>query len=126
MNKLLAKIFKREESEIKHFIKKNNEFLTIPLGVIIFILAGWLFGVAGITAIYDAGIFQSVIWTGIALLFIKAFTWIMLWLEDPYQKQLIDSDNNKFKELPVKWQFAITYGKYFLYFISAVLIVVFA
>lgn len=123
---LLAKIFKKEKSEIKHFIKKNNEFLTIPLGIIIFIISALLFNNAGIKTIYDAGIFQSLIWAGISLLFVKAFTWILLWLEDPYQKNLIDSDNDQFKTLPIKWQFAIIYGKYFLYFVSAVLIVIFA
>lgn len=120
----LKSVFSIEKNSVSRFIRRYSEFLTIPLAMLLWNVANRYYLEAKITTIYDNGIFQSLIWTVIALLVIKAFAWILLMIDDPYQKKLMDSENETFKKLPILWQYIFAYSKYLLYFVSGVFIVV--
>ena len=107
------------------FFKKWNEFLTIPLALLL-----WWASIPALrwldptSAVYDAGVFQTIIFAIIAVLTFNGFAWLLLKINFPIiYKHLDDNLDKDFKILP-RWQQALYALCIFaLYLLSLVLVI---
>jgi hypothetical protein len=112
------------EDDIKRFIRRNSEFLTIPLGILLWHLFK-AYAEGAKLSVYDSGIFQKLIFAVIAVLVIKAFTWFMLNIDQPYLKKYLDTENvSKWIYLDEKQKMFYATFYFALYFAALTLIVV--
>lgn len=83
---------------MKNFFKKFwkvvidwNEFITIPIAFILWILSPFLLRMMDPTsAVYDAGIFQVILFTTIQMLFYNGLIWLVLKITWPKLYHFLD------------------------------------
>lgn len=93
----LGPVLSKWKKRIVLHILKWNEYFTIPLALIIWILSPYLIRIIDPTAsLYDAGIFQIIIFGSISFLFAHGLVWIVFKLTWP---QLYDWLDNRIEEL---------------------------
>ena len=115
--------FADREEQITAWLKRNSEFLTIPIALLAWFVFMFLAQKMNLTT-YDSGIFQKLIFAFIAVLVLKALTWFILSIDQPFLKNYLDSENtekwNSFTDQQ-KMHYSLVF--FVLYFASFVLIV---
>lgn len=91
---------REKTNAFKRFLMQWNEFLTVPLAVLLFWLGGsfmrWIDPTAGL---FDAGIFQIIIFAVAAFLFLHGIAWIILKITFPKLYRFLDEQFEKEMEL---------------------------
>ena len=120
---LVKAFFADREEQITAWLKRNSEFLTIPIALLAWFVFMFLAQKMNLTT-YDSGIFQKLIFAFIAVLVLKALTWFILSIDQPFLKNYLDSENtekwNSFSDHQ-KMHYSLVF--FVLYFASFVLIV---
>ena len=115
--------FADREEQITAWLKRNSEFLTIPIALLAWFVFMFLAQKMNLTT-YDSGIFQKLIFAFIAVLVLKALTWFILSIDQPFLKNYLDSENtekwNSFTDQQ-KMHYSLVF--FVLYFASFVFIV---
>jgi NhaP-type Na+/H+ or K+/H+ antiporter len=115
--------FANREKQITNWLKHNSEFLTIPIALLAWFVFMFLAQKMNLTT-YDSGIFQKLIFAFIAVLVLKALTWFILSIDQPFLKNYLDSENtekwNSFTDQQ-KMHYSLVF--FVLYFASFVFIV---
>ena len=76
---------------MKRLLKRYNEFLTIPLGLILWVLSVPLIRLIDPTAaVFDAGIFQKIVFAIVAFSILKGAAWGFFRLAFPDLKKYLD------------------------------------
>ncbi len=82
---------KEKLTALKRFLIQWNEFVSIPLAVLLFWIGGSLIRFIDPTAgLFDAGIFQIIIFAVAAFLFLHGIAWIVLKLTFPKAYLFLD------------------------------------
>lgn len=113
---------------IKRFFVTWNEFLSIPLAMILWAYSDDLIRLVDKTAAaYDGAIFQKILFSMIAMLFFNGFAWLMIKINFPkvydYLDNVFESDLEKTSHnLLTTWEKAkICLWLFSLYFLALVL-----
>lgn len=117
---------------IKRFIIIWNEFLTIPLAMILWAWSDDLIRMVDKTAAaYDGAIFQKILFAMIAMLFFNGFAWLMIkinfpriyeYLDNVFETHLDDTITNGLTNGLSTWEKAkICLWLFSLYFLALVL-----
>lgn len=108
---------------IAHFLKENNEFWGIPLGIILFLVTPSLIQAVDPTAAaFDAGVLHALLFALAAVFIIKGAVWLMLWADFPDLYKYLDNLFTKeFRsESPARPPLAL--AVYFMYFLALVIL----
>lgn len=77
---------------LKSFLIEWNEFLTIPLSLVMFWLGGLLIrGVDPSSGLFDPGIFQIILWAVSAFLFLHGVSWLVIRITFPRLYKFLDT-----------------------------------
>jgi len=78
-------------TSIKRFLIQWNELITIPLAILFFWLGGYIIRFLDPTAgLFDAGIFQIIIFAVASFLFLHGMAWIILKITFPKLYHFLD------------------------------------
>jgi hypothetical protein len=96
---LLTKVKKFREPVLK-FIRKNSEYVTLPMALVLWYFSPELLRLIDPTAAtFDSGIFQIILFGIIKFLVIHSVAWFLLKLRFPYLFQYLDSSSGFQSEL---------------------------
>ncbi|HUU40631.1 MAG TPA: hypothetical protein VMW42_06815 [Desulfatiglandales bacterium] len=108
---------KEKLTAFKRFLIQWNEFVSIPLAIVLFWIGGslirWLDPTAGL---FDAGIFQIIIFAVAAFLFLHGIAWIVLKITFPkayfFLDEIFEIEIERFENEPIpqEWKLS-TYQK---------------
>jgi len=74
------------------FLEEWNEFLTIPLSLVIYWLGGLLIrALDPSSGLFDPGIFQIILWSVSAFLFLHGIAWLVIKITFPKLYRFLDS-----------------------------------
>lgn len=114
---------KAKTNAFKRFLIQWNEFLTVPLAVLLFWLGGAFMRLIDPTAgLFDAGIFQIIIFAVAAFLFLHGVAWVVFKITFPKAFRFLDDifeeeiDRPLNDGIPQQWKLSI-YQKCVLCFI---------
>jgi hypothetical protein len=115
-------------SKLIRFLKDWNELMGIPIALLLWILSPWLIRMIDPTAgVYDAGIFQVIIFTLIQYFIYSAVAWLSFKLTFPEAYSQLDQmflfDPSFKNDQLTKWQKSkLIFGFFALSFIALVLL----
>lgn len=119
------KYFNRYWPEVKSFLKRWNELLTIPLGFLLwFYSPAFLRWLDPTAAMFDAGIFQLILFAIIGALILGGVNWLIIKLNFPGIYHYIDNELEKdLWKISTKYRVGYALLFYFVHFLLIVLLV---
>ena len=77
---------------VKSFLIEWNEFMTIPLSLVLYWLGGLLIrALDPSSGLFDPGIFQIILWSVSAFLFLHGIAWLVIKITFPRLYHFLDS-----------------------------------
>ena len=109
---------------IKGLFKKYPEILSIPIALVAWVLSvRFLRIIDQTTAVYDAGVFQVIIFAVIQLFVYVSVAWLTLGLVfGTFRKYLIESMKNEFQKLTSWQKIRLSYSVFFLLLLALVVL----
>ena len=109
---------------IKGLFKKYPEILSIPITLVAWVLSvRFLRLIDQTTAVYDAGVFQVIIFAVIQLFVYVSVAWLTLGLVfGTFRKYLIENMKNEFQKLTSWQKIRLSYTVFFLLLLSLVVL----
>ena len=109
---------------IKGLFKKYPEILSIPIALVAWVLSvRFLRIIDQTTAVYDAGVFQVIIFAVIQLFVYVSVAWLTLGLVfGTFRKYLIENMKNEFQKLTSWQKIRLSYTVFFLLLLSLVVL----
>ena len=110
--------------QIKDFFKRFPEIYSVPIALVVWVLSIPLLRLFDNTsAVYDAGVFQVIIFSIIQLLVYASFSWMVMGLLfGTYRKYLINELKFDFNQLTAWQKITISYFIFFSLLLSLVLL----
>lgn len=109
---------------IKGAFKKYPEILSVPVALIVWVLSvRFLRLIDPTTAVYDAGVFQVIIFAVIQLFVYVSVAWLTLGLVfGTFRRYLIENMKNEFQKLTTWQKIRLSYSVFFLLLLSLVVL----
>ena len=109
---------------IKRMFKKYPEVLSVPIALVVWILSvRFLRLIDQTTAVYDAGVFQTIIFAVIQLFVYVSVAWLTLGLVfGTFRKYLIENMKLEFQKLSSWQKIRLSYSVFFLLLLSLVVL----
>ena len=111
-------------NKIKEFFKRFPEIYSVPIALVVWIISIPLLRLFDNTsAVYDAGVFQVIIFSVIQLLVYASIAWLVMGLLfGTYRKYLINELKPDFNKLSAWQKLTISYFIFFSLLLSLVLL----
>ena len=109
---------------IKGMFKKYPEVLSVPFALLVWILSvRFLRIIDKTTAVYDAGVFQVIIFAVIQLFVYVSVAWLTLGLVfGTFRRYLIENMKNEFQKLTSWQKIRLSYSVFFLLLLALVVL----
>ena len=109
---------------VKGSFKKYPEILSIPLALVMWVLSvRFLRLIDQTTAVYDAGVFQVIIFAVIQLFVYVSVAWLTLGLVfGTFRRYLIENMKNEFQKLTSWQKIRLSYSVFFLLLLALVVL----
>ena len=109
---------------IKGLFKKYPEILSVPVALVVWVLSvRFLRIIDQTTAVYDAGVFQRIIFAVIQLFVYVSVAWLTLGLVfGTFRKYLIENMKLEFQKLTTWQKIRLSYTVFFLLLLSLVVL----
>ena len=109
---------------IKGLFKKYTEILSIPIALVAWVLSvRFLRIIDKTTAVYDAGVFQVIIFAVIQLFVYVSVAWLTLGLVfGTFRRYLIENMKNEFQKLSSWQKIRLSYSVFFLLLLALVVL----